>query len=65
MVDQLAGLIEINNQYYSSVPLRISLGLATAEPNERLEATIRIADERMYEAKRLHYAAAVSETVGS
>jgi diguanylate cyclase (GGDEF)-like protein len=26
MVDQLGGLIEINNQYYSSVPLRISVG---------------------------------------
>jgi diguanylate cyclase (GGDEF)-like protein len=67
MVDQISGLIEINNQFYSSVPLRISVGLATAEPNERLELAIRRADARMYEAKRLYYAAvsAGAETAGA
>ena len=60
MIDQLTGLLHLNNQFYSSVPLQISVGLATAEAHERLEHAIRRADARMYEAKRLHYATATA-----
>jgi diguanylate cyclase (GGDEF)-like protein len=67
MVDQLTGLLDLNNQFYSAVPLQIAVGLATAETNERLEHMIRRADERMYEAKRQHYAAISvgAETAGA
>ncbi len=62
IVDQIIGLIDVNNQFYSSVPLLISMGLATAEAEERLEIAVRKADARMYEAKRLYYATHFSKT---
>ena len=57
LVAHVASLIEANNQYYPGLALSASFGLAVARAGERLEATVRMADARMYEAKRRHYAA--------
>lgn len=56
MVDTIYELLKINNQFYSTAPLGISIGVATSEPGETLEAMIRRADINMYEQKKAHYA---------
>ncbi|HWT29882.1 MAG TPA: diguanylate cyclase [Propylenella sp.] len=49
-------LVELNNQFYSTAPLSLSVGVATTRPGEPLEQVAKRADARMYEAKRAHYA---------
>ncbi|WP_230788089.1 sensor domain-containing diguanylate cyclase [Aurantimonas coralicida] len=56
MAQNIVELVEVNNQFYTGAELSFSLGVATAEAGERLEATVKRADARMYEAKRKHYA---------
>ena len=51
-IDDLVG---INNEFYSDLPLSLSMGLATSEPGERLEAVVKRADLAMLKAKREHY----------
>jgi diguanylate cyclase (GGDEF)-like protein len=63
IADRLIALIDINNQFYSATKLAASLGLATAQPGERLDTVIRRADERMYEAKRAAYLDAAGDGV--
>lgn len=48
-------LVVINNEFYTDLPLSLSMGLATSEPGERLEAVVKRADLAMLEAKREHY----------
>lgn len=48
-------LVVINNEFYTELPLSLSMGLATSEPGERLEAVVKRADLSMLEAKRDHY----------
>jgi len=61
MVAQLAKLVALNNQYYSGLPLRLSMGHATSQPGERLEAVVRRADAAMYAAKRAYYEEAAND----
>ncbi|MGH6925535.1 MAG: diguanylate cyclase domain-containing protein [Propylenella sp.] len=49
-------LVGLNNQFYSAMPISVSLGAATSEPGERLESVARRADARMYQAKRAFHA---------
>lgn len=56
MVDTIHEILKINNQFYSDALLSISLGFATSEPGESMEALMKRADDMMYENKRLHYA---------
>ncbi|MBW8284434.1 MAG: sensor domain-containing diguanylate cyclase [Rhizobium sp.] len=56
MVDTIHEILKINNQFYSDALLSISLGFATSEPGESMEALMKRADDLMYENKRLHYA---------
>lgn len=56
MVDTINEILKINNQFYSDALLSISLGFATSEPGESMEALMKRADDLMYENKRLHYA---------
>jgi len=56
MLENIRSLIDINNQYYSGLPLSLSLGCATSTHGERLEATVQRADALMYEDKRSYYA---------
>jgi len=51
----LAGLIELNNQYYPDAELSISTGIATSRPGDRLEQVVKRADLKMLHAKRLYY----------
>ena len=62
MVDTIHELLKINNQFYSTAPISISLGVATSETGEGMESLVKRADVAMYEQKRAYYAAcAVTE----
>ena len=60
MVETINELLKINNQFYSSAPLNVSVGVATSQPGETMEAMIKRADIGMYEQKKAHYAAAAT-----
>jgi diguanylate cyclase (GGDEF)-like protein len=55
MAETINELLKINNQFYSSAPLRMSFGAATSEPGETIENVVRRADALMYERKRAYY----------
>jgi diguanylate cyclase (GGDEF)-like protein len=57
MIERVRTLVELNNQFYAGAPLGLAMGCASAHKGERLEATMSLADDRMYEAKRAFYAA--------
>lgn len=46
---------DLNNQFHSDTPLRLSIGIAVAAPDERLEAALHRADAQMYLQKRAYY----------
>ena len=54
--ESIEKIIDLNNKFYSETLLSLSMGMATSLPGERLEATVRRADGRMYRAKRAFYA---------
>jgi diguanylate cyclase (GGDEF)-like protein len=56
IMQAILNLVDINNQFYSDMELSLSMGLATSQPGERLEAVVKRADLAMFEAKRRHYA---------
>ena len=53
-LERVRRLIELNNKFYQGPPLSLSLGAATGNPGDSLEAVQRQADDRMYVEKR-HY----------
>jgi diguanylate cyclase (GGDEF)-like protein len=55
VMESIETLLEVNNQFYSGMPLSFAMGAATARQGERLEAVVRRADLLMYEAKRAYY----------
>jgi diguanylate cyclase (GGDEF)-like protein len=55
VMENIERLLEINNQFYSGLPLSLSKGAATSRPGERLEDVVKRADLLMYENKREHY----------
>ncbi len=55
MIESISKLVDINNQFYSSLTLGLSMGAATSRPGERLEAVAKRADLAMFEAKRAYY----------
>lgn len=55
MMKVITDLVVINNEFYTDLTLSLSMGLATSEPGERLEAVVKRADLAMLEAKRGHY----------
>ncbi|MFL6704498.1 MAG: GGDEF domain-containing protein, partial [Paraburkholderia graminis] len=56
MIDAVGKLVEMNNQFYPGSPLSFSMGMATCQRGDRLEAGVQRADLQMYDAKRSHYA---------
>jgi diguanylate cyclase (GGDEF)-like protein len=58
VMESIENLLEVNNQFYTGLPLSFSMGAATSQPGERLEAVVKRADLLMYEAKRAYYAVA-------
>ncbi|MDB5652671.1 MAG: histidine kinase [Tardiphaga sp.] len=61
----LAGLLEVNNQYYPDLALSVSTGIATSRPGDRLEQVIKRADMKMLHAKRLYYMQAERDRRGT
>ncbi len=55
VIDGIRQLVEVNNQFYSGMPLSLAMGAATAHDGERLEAMLQRADTAMYLEKRGHY----------
>ncbi|WP_414473752.1 diguanylate cyclase domain-containing protein [Microvirga sp. M2] len=64
VLESIENLLEVNNQFYTGLPLHFSMGLATSEQGERMEAVVKRADLRMYEAKRAYYKAMKAEGEG-
>lgn len=64
VLESIENLLEVNNQFYTGLPLSFSMGMATSAPGERLELVVKRADLRMYEAKRAYYAA-LQENAGT
>ncbi|MBI1202085.1 MAG: diguanylate cyclase [Rhodopseudomonas sp.] len=61
MMKVIDDLVGINNEFYTDLPLSLSMGLATGEQGERLEEVVKRADLVMLAAKREHYAKAEYE----
>jgi diguanylate cyclase (GGDEF)-like protein len=61
MMKIILDLVAINNEFYTDLPLSLSMGIATSEPGERLEAVVKRADLAMLDAKREHYTRTDSE----
>ena len=57
MVDAIEKVLQINNQFYSNAPLTISMGVATSEAGETMEAVVKRADLAMYGNKKIYYEA--------
>lgn len=55
LVAQLQSLLEMNNQFYGGMPLSFSIGVATAYTGMTVAETLKLADARMYTAKRAYY----------
>ncbi|CAH1658543.1 MULTISPECIES: GGDEF domain-containing protein [unclassified Chelatococcus] len=58
---ELEKLVDLNNQFYSGLPLTLSIGVATSQAEERLEAVVSRADMLMLKAKRAYYANAQND----
>ncbi|MDH4439361.1 MAG: diguanylate cyclase [Rhizobium sp.] len=56
MIETINEILKINNQFYSDALLSVSMGTATSEPGESMEAIMKRADDAMYEHKRSFYA---------
>lgn len=54
-IEDIRRLVDLNNQFYSSASLSLSIGAATGAPGEPLEDIVKRADARMYEQKHRHY----------
>ncbi len=61
VVETIEKLVALNNQFYSAMPLSLSIGVATSSPGERLESVAKRADSAMYEAKREYYSRPANE----
>jgi diguanylate cyclase (GGDEF)-like protein len=57
VIESIRQLVEVNNQFYSGMPLSFAMGAATAQDGERLEVMMQRADAAMYAEKRAHYGA--------
>lgn len=57
VVEQIEQVVELNNQFYPGTGLSVSIGAATCLQGERLSDMVKVADSRMYDAKRAHYEA--------
>jgi diguanylate cyclase (GGDEF)-like protein len=61
MMNQIEKLIEVNNQFYSTQALSLSMGAATGSQGEQLESVCKRADLKMYAAKREYYARSAAD----
>jgi diguanylate cyclase (GGDEF)-like protein len=56
VIERIGELVDLNNQFYGGPALSFSLGAATCQSGDRLEATVNRADQQMYSSKRDYYA---------
>jgi diguanylate cyclase (GGDEF)-like protein len=61
VVEQIGKVVDLNNQFYPGTRLSLSIGHATCLQGERLSDIVKLADSRMYEAKRGYYATLANE----
>ncbi|MGF6598083.1 diguanylate cyclase (GGDEF)-like protein [Paraburkholderia sp. GAS448] len=61
MIDTIRQLVDLNNQFYPGSTLSFSMGAATCQRGERLEAVVQRADLLMYDEKRAHYVNQISD----
>jgi diguanylate cyclase (GGDEF)-like protein len=55
VLDSVAELLALNNQFYPGSPLSLATGAATRQPGESFEETVKRADILMYRAKNDFY----------
>ena len=55
VIDRIASLLELNNQFYPGKPLSLSMGMAIAATGDQIEATVNRADQAMYAEKARYY----------
>lgn len=55
MRERIQSLLELNNQFYTGRPLTLSMGIATCQPGESLDAAVSRADQAMYAEKARYY----------
>jgi diguanylate cyclase (GGDEF)-like protein len=61
VVEQIHQVVDLNNQFYPGTALSLSIGTSTCHQGDRLTESVKLADARMYAAKRAHYAALDAE----
>lgn len=54
VIERIETLVRLNNKFYGSPRLSLSVGISTGEEGEALEGVMRRADDRMYRQKRRH-----------
>ncbi len=57
LTERIESLIDLNNQFYHGPRISLALGVAASAQGERLERAMKLADTRMYAAKKEYYAA--------
>src|SRR5690606_11066900 len=60
LMENLEKLVALNNQYYTGLPLSLSMGMATCTSADGLDEMLRRADLAMYEKKRQYRSARLS-----
>ncbi|MBS0390731.1 MAG: GGDEF domain-containing protein [Proteobacteria bacterium] len=57
MLDRIANMLDLNNQFYAGQALGLAMGLAVAAAGEHIEAAVHRADQAMYAEKVRYYTA--------
>ncbi len=60
MIESIDDLLKINNQFYPTGTLSVSMGRATSAVSESLEALVKRADIDMYKQKQVYYSQAAA-----
>lgn len=61
VIEQIGKVVELNNQFYPGARLSFSIGHATCLQGDRLNEIVKLADSRMYQAKRDYYTTLANE----
>ena len=61
VLDSLAELVALNNQFYPGAPLSLATGAASRQPGENIEETVKRADLLMYRAKQDYYSRSAAD----
>jgi diguanylate cyclase (GGDEF)-like protein len=55
LLERIASVVELNNQFYSGQPLSLAIGVASCTSGDHVEATLYKADQAMYQEKARYY----------